>query len=177
MRFGIQRAKMSFYDFVSVILARNEIEDKVGNKVKGMHEEIVDPWEDEDWPTKPKFRVGSNILFYPYLIFVEMEAEPAEATKFNLSVWQLLDRGTETRPMHLSGEDHPDGEWMSKTAPRQLFSGPGGGVTTGIWEPYDEGIEEREFADAVGEAVELYADQIVMDAYEKILDRYFSQKK
>lgn len=156
------------------VRARKEVQDKVGSKVVAMHEEIVAPWESVDWPTEPDFTVKRTVLSrYGAEFAVQMFAQPAESTTHDLSVWQLLNMGTDTRPMHVSGKDHPDGPWVSKTAPRQLFSGPGGGVTTGIGPPYDDGIEKREFDIAVGEAVELYADQIVMDAYEKVLNQYF----
>lgn len=97
---------------------------------------------------------------------VVLEAGAAE--KATLSVWQLLERGTEERPMHVSHS------WLSKTAPGQVASMAGDGTKTGIWRPYANGIEARGWIELIGDLVEPEAILEVGKAAEAALDQIFS---
>lgn len=147
-------------DMIAHVL--NEVVDQVVE----MHDDIVDPWDlAED---KPSFEPEAERLPDGSAVLrVLMLADSAESA--TLSVWQLLNRGTSERPMHV------DGAWISKTDPASpLVSGPGRGNTTGIYLPWAAGIEGREFDVAVAEHLETLADREVRIAGEKALDKEFS---
>lgn len=158
-----------FYSWVAINKsAHGDVYQNVIKEVIQMHEDIVNPWELEE--DRPEFtyefeRKSQGLLELRVL----MTSESAEQA--TLSVWQLLNReeGTEVRPMHVSSD------WISKTTPRGLSSGPGAGHKTGIYPPWAEGIEGREFDMAVAEHMEPFADEAVREAYEMALDKEFSR--
>jgi hypothetical protein len=131
------------------------------------HVTIVEPWEEAK--DKPQFipsieRIGSQIWGR-----VEMIGERAEKTRTDISVWQLLERGTKIRWMQLS-ED-----WESKTTPRSLTSGPGAGTKLDLdFNAPMPGIEARDWADTVGVEVESDANDTVERTYAEGFEKAFS---
>ena len=109
-------------------------------------EETHATWElTED---KPVF--NPEIVAEPGKIVFQILMEAHAAEEATLSVWQLLNReeGTAVRPMHLSSD------WISKTEPGSIFSGAGAGQTTGVFMPWDEGIEGRQWDKLIGDLTE-----------------------
>lgn len=126
----------------------------VFSRIYIQHYEYVESWEEAR--DIPKFSMGQEAVPEGTLITVEMEALPAEQA--TLSVWQLLNRedGTEVRPMHVNRD------WVSKTEPGAIVSGPGGdNVKMGIWKPYADGIESRHIAKSIAEHYEQEIDDEV----------------
>jgi hypothetical protein len=92
-----------------------------------------------------------------------MEAPSAEQA--TLSVWQLLERGTDIRPMQVSSD------WLSKTEPGSVVSNAGAGHTIGIFQPWADGIEARGWIELVGDLIEPEANLEVFLSSQSALDK------
>ena len=98
------------------------------------------------------------------VVFQVLMESPA-AEQATLSVWQLLERGTDVRPMQVSSD------WLSKTEPGSIFSSAGDGQTVGIFQPWAEGIVGRDWIKVVGDLEEPGANLEVNLAAQAALDR------
>lgn len=161
---------------ISAATIRNQIESDVTrfveDRIKTAHEANVSTWEGggiepnfggSDIPT---FKTSSSSGNEGVLVSLEMEAAAAEDA--DLSVWQLLDRGTRVRYMIVS-ED-----WSSKTEPRVIGASGGAGEKLGLdFEDPDPGIEEREFSETIGELHEPELDGLVRRAIDVGISKAF----
>lgn len=107
----------------------------VVSKATADRNDFVSYWESQD---RPRFTFFSEDTGNKIRVGIVKQDEPAESA--TLSVWELLDRGTNLRFMQLS-ED-----WSSKTAPGNIEKFAGSGHTTGInMKNVRPGIAPREF--------------------------------
>ena len=106
----------------------------------------------------------------PGQIVFRILMEGPSAEQATLSVWQLLEGGTIEggRPMHVS-ED-----WLSKTWPGEIIAGAGAGYTTGIYPPWANGIEPRNWIELIGDLTEPEAILEVGSAARAALDQIFN---
>jgi hypothetical protein len=125
-------------------------------RVQQRHEDIVKPWKESE--DKPEFIPEIKVRFGLVIGQLLMRGEKAESA--GITVWQLLEHGTKIRFMKLS-ED-----WASKTSPKQLSSGPGGGITLGLdLKDPEGGITKREWAETVAKAEKPNADRLIKDGW------------
>lgn len=126
-----------------------------------IREGLVSNWSPENKPTFTK-----HIDDFPNKIRVRVKMEANSAPGAELSVYELLDEGTDLRYMHVSDD------WQSKTTPGSLKSGAGTGTTVGLGKPVD-GIDERRFESTIDRTLNTKLDTVVYNSFKEGLDRVF----
>ena len=132
--------------------------------VQRRHQRIVQPWNEPS--DVPDFTIEVKKESGKMIGLVKMSGSAAESA--GITVWQLLDRGTNVRFMQLSHD------WQSKTQPGRLSSGAGAGRKLGLdFEDAKPGIEARDFSGGVADAAK---DEVGIDiefGYKKGFTRAF----
>ena len=130
---------------------------KVGKIGVNEHEKFVSTWQN----TPISFGLENKVEAYKVTVAIVKSDQPAEQA--TLSVWELLDRGTDIRYMHVSVD------FESKTAPRRIQSEIGAGHVTGLGFP-NPGIEKRLIKQTVNEILQPLTDEAIQTAFTETAD-------
>jgi hypothetical protein len=118
--------------------------EKVAEEGKQLFEQVTSTWSSY---TKPTFAVHSQMDPGQIAVRIQLQAPTASAVDTDISVFGLLDDGTDVRYAHMTSD------FAAKTAPGSLFASAGSGGFSHLGYALP-GIQAREFSDSVAKAIQ-----------------------